>query len=112
MDLKQKLSAALLSTAILTGQVFSATAWAAPEQGQAAGLANEPGKILELSFDGDGGLARPGVKVTMNGTLSYSNDTAHSGQSLRFDGNSGNYLAITDENGGNLLKGYENLTIS
>lgn len=115
MQLKRRLSVLFLSVAVLTSQTLGTTVWASEEGGQAEQQfrAGDQGKILELSFDGEqSGLTSPGVKVTRNGTLSFSSDEAHDGQSLRFDGNANNYLSITDENGGNLLKGYENLTIS
>ncbi len=113
MRLRKKLSALFLSVTMLMPQVSGMTLWAAQEKEETVIRASDQGKILELSFDGrENGLTSPGVKITMNGNLSFSSDTAHSGQSLNFDGNAANYLSVTDESGGSLLKGYDNLTIS
>ncbi len=99
MHFRKRFFAAVLSAAILASQAFDATAFAANVQGaenqeaevkelgsreaKVQELENEEsktgraeqGKILELSFDGSGsGLSSPGAKITMNGTLSFSND--------------------------------------
>lgn len=112
MQLRKRFLAAVLSAAVLVSQVPVQTVWAAQDQGQEDQKAAAQGKILDLSFDGQNGLISAGAKVTMNGTLAFSDDVPYSGQSLKFDGNAGNYLSVTDEAGGNLLKGYDNLTIS
>lgn len=112
MQFRRKFLAAVLSVTMLVSQASGITAYAAQTEGQVSVQAEEKGKILELSFDGSAsGLTSAGARVTMNGTLSYSNE-AHLGQSMRFDGNAANYLSVTDENGGNLLKGYDSITIS
>ena len=65
----------------------------------------------EISFDGEGGVQSPGIKVQANGTPVFVND-AQRGKVLSLDGTGSVWLNVMKEDGSSLLTGAEEITVS
>ncbi|XME00987.1 LamG-like jellyroll fold domain-containing protein [Lachnospiraceae bacterium C1.1] len=70
----------------------------------------ESNLIASISFD-DSSLEAEGANVTVSGTEDYEDDT-ESGEGKSFYFNGKTCLTVTDEDGGSLLSGHDELTIS
>ena len=107
--MKKKKAAALL----LTGAM--AVTMCAPAAVQAVGVEGVDNTLIaEFDFNTPASgnvISGTGAVANVNGTIELQNrldgDTA-----LYLNGNSGNYLSVTDEDGSSLLTGYEEITIS
>lgn len=96
--------------AVLAVSMVGAYAPAISAAGQRDG---EPQLLADFTFDDADGFAGGVAKAAVNGTyeLRDSKD-AESGKALYLNGSASNYLSVTDEDGGSLLAGKEEITIS
>ena len=69
-------------------------------------------KIAAFTFDDmEKGLSGSGAKAAVNGTVTIGEDETR-GKALFLDGTGNGYLSVTDEQGGSLLNGLDELTVS
>ena len=108
---KKHLAGKRVLAAVLTAALAGTYIPAVPA---AAAGGDEPEVLAKFTFDDvDTGFAGGSAEAAVNGTyeLRDSKD-AESGKALYLDGNAANYLSVTDKDGGSLLAGKEELTIS
>lgn len=75
-------------------------------------LASDAQAVLaDISFDGEGGIQSPGIKVQANGTPVFVDDPER-GKVLSLDGTGSVWLNVTKEDGSSLLTGAEEITVS
>ncbi len=67
--------------------------------------------MADISFDGEGGIQSPGIKVEANGTPVFVDDPER-GKVLSLDGTGSVWLNVTKEDGSSLLTGAEEITVS
>lgn len=67
--------------------------------------------LADISFDGEGGIQSPGIKVEANGTPVFVDDPER-GKVLSLDGTGSVWLNVTKEDGSSLLTGAEEITVS
>lgn len=67
--------------------------------------------LADISFDGEGGIQSPGIKVEANGTPVFVDDPER-GKVLSLDGSGSVWLNVMKEDGSSLLTGAEEITVS
>ena len=80
----------------------------------AAGGDGDPAVLAQFTFDdAETGFAGGSAVAKVNGTYELRDSMdAENGKALYLNGNAANYLSVTDEDGGSLLAGKEEITIS
>ena len=80
----------------------------------AAGGDGEPAVLAQFTFDdAETGFAGGNAVANVNGTYELRDSMdAENGKALYLNGNAANYLSVTDKNGGSLLAGKEEITLS